>query len=299
LPLAGALLLACACGPGADAPPPPPEFSMTRAWSHLTTQVAFGPRMPAHSGHRRQHKWLRDQLSFRADTLIEQKFTAPGEDGKPMQLANFVARFRPELQERVLLVAHLDTRARAEGSPEPLDRRFPTPGANVNASGVAVLMEMAQLLKTQPPRVGVDLLFTDGVGYSRAIDYAGTRHFLRAMPGYRARYAVVLEGVADSDPKLLMDSASVSGAGDATRRMWEVADELGYDTLFVAQAGKARDTQGSVLAAAGIATVVVAESEYGPGNIAWNSTDDYPRLTSEETLRAVGRTLVALVYREQ
>ncbi|HEU0015725.1 MAG TPA: M28 family peptidase [Longimicrobium sp.] len=299
MPLAGALLLLCACSGGEDAPPPPPEFSMTRAWSHLTTQTAFGPRFPAHSGHRRQHKWLREQLSFRADTLIEQKFTAPDERGRPMQLTNWVARFRPELSDRVLLVAHLDTRARADGSPDPLDRRFPTPGANVNASGVAVLMEMAQLLKQQPPLVGVDLLFTDGVGYSKEIDFAGTRHFLKAMPGYRARYAVVLEGVADLDAKFLMDSASLAGAEEPTRRLWDTARELGYDTVFVAQPGRPRPTEGSVLAAAGIPTVVVAESEYGPSNITWNSTDDYPRMASEETLRLVGRTVATLVYREK
>lgn len=292
--LAAALLLA-AC---ADRPPPTPEFNQDRAWSHVVTQLAHGPRYAGNPGHRRQLAWLVEQLRVRADTVIEQKFTATDPAGQTLELTNVVARFRPELADRVLLVANWDTRRRADGSPEPLDRRFPVPGANVNASGVAVMMEMAQLFAEQPPPVGVDLLLADGDDYSREVRMAGTRHFLASMPGYRPRYAVVLQGVADVEAKFPMDSVSAASASGPARRIWEAARRLRYDSVFVTQTAASTETQGPVLAAAGISTVVIADREYGPLNMRWHASDDLPRFLSRETLGLVGRTLAAAIYAE-
>lgn len=289
--LAGVLLLA-AC---ADRVPPAPEFNQDRAWSHLVGQLAFGPRYAGNPGHRRQLAWMVEQLGFRADTVIQQKFTARDSAGKTLEMTNVIARFRPQAADRILLVANWDTRRRADGSPEPLDRKFPVPGANVNASGVAVLMEMAQLFKQQPPPVGVDLLLADGDDYSREVRMAGTRHFIQSMPGYRPRYAVVLRGVADVDAAFPMDAGS---AAEPARRMWDAARRLRYDSVFVAQTAPAAASQGPLLAAAGIPTVVVADREYGPLNMRWHASDDLPRFLSRKTLGLVGRTLAATVYAE-
>lgn len=292
--LAGVLLLA-AC---ADRPPPAPEFSQDRAWSHLVQQLAFGPRYAGAPGQWRQLAWMVEELEFRADTVIQQKFTATDAAGKTLQMTNVVARFRPELADRVLLVANWDTRRRADGSPEPLDRRFPVPGANLNASGVAVLMEMAQLFWQQPPPVGVDLLLADGDDYSREVQMMGTKHFIRSMPGYRPRYAVVLQAVADANAGFPMDSASAASAAEPARRMWEAARRLRYDSVFIPQTAPAAANQGPILAAAGIPTVVVADREYGPLNMRWHASDDLTRFLSRETLGLVGRTLAATIYAE-
>jgi glutaminyl-peptide cyclotransferase len=289
--LAGALLLA-ACG---DRPPPAPDFNPDRAWSHLNRQMAFGPRYAGNPGHRRQLAWLLEEMRFRADSVIPQTFTTRAADGQLLELTNVVARFRPELADRVLLVANWDTRRRSDGSPEPLDRKFPVPGANVNASGVAVLMEMAQLFKEQPPPIGVDILLADGDDYSKEVSMAGTRYFLTKMPGYRPRYAVVLQAVADADAKFPMDAGA---AAEPARRMWDAAKALGYDSVFVAETAPAMANQGPVLAAAGIPTIVVADREYGPGNLRWHASDDMPRFLSKETLDLVGRTLAATIYAE-
>jgi glutaminyl-peptide cyclotransferase len=290
--LAGALFLG-ACG---QRPPPAPEFNPDRAWSHLVRQLSFGPRYAESPGHRRQLAWMAEELEFRADTVIRQEFTATDSAGKTLRMTNLVARFRPELADRVLLVANWDTRRRADGSPEPLDRRLPVPGANLNASGVAVLMEMAQLFREEPPPVGIDLLLADGDDYSREVQMTGTRHFIRSMPGYRPRYAVVLQGVADVEARFPMDSASATSAAEPARRMWEAARRLRYDSVFAPRTAAAAPSQGLVLAAAGIPAVVVADREYGPLNARWHAVDDLPRYLSKETLRLVGRTLAAAVY---
>jgi len=290
------MLLLASCSRGA---PPPPEFSDARAWTHLRSQMGFGPRYPGDKGSQRQLLWLLDELKFRADTVIQQPFTAPGEGGRPVKLTNVLARFRPELRDRVLLVAHRDTRRRADGSPDPLDRRFPTPGANVNASGVAVLMEMAQLIKEQPTLVGVDILFADGDDFRDEADFAGTRHFLARMPGYRPRYAVVLQGVGDRLAEFPRDSLSVATAAQATARVWDAAKAADADSVFVQRTAPPMRNAGRVLAAAGIPTVIVADREYGPDNMRWHAIADRTEFVSRETLGLVGRVLATAVYGEQ
>jgi hypothetical protein len=290
------LLLLGACSRPA---PPPPDFSEARAWTHLLSQIGFGPRYPGDKGSQRQLLWLLDELKFRADTVIQQGFTAAGEGGRPLTMTNVVARFRPELKDRVLLVAHRDTRRRADGSYDPLDRRFPTPGANVNASGVAVLMELAQLMKEQPPLVGVDLLFADGDDFRDEADFAGTRHFLASMPGYRPRYAIVVQGVGDKLAEFPRDSLSVATAAEATARVWDAAAAVDADSVFVTRTAPPAKNAGRVLAAAGIPTVIVADREYGPDNLRWHSIDDRTAFVSRETLGLVGRVLATAVYREQ
>jgi hypothetical protein len=287
-----AALLLSACG---DRPPRGPEFRQDRAWSHLVRQTSFGPRYADNPGHRRQLAWMVEELEFLADTVIRQEFTAADSAGKPLKMTNVVARFRPVLADRVLLVANWDTRRRADGSPEPLDRRRPVPGANLNASGVAVLMEMAHLFRQEPPPVGIDLLLADGDDYSREVQMTGTKHFIRSMPGYRPRYAVVLQAVGDVDAKFPMDAGS---APEPARRMWEVAKRLRYDSVFVPTPAAAAPNQGPLLAAAGIPTVVVADREYGPLNMRWHAVADLPPVLSRETLGLVGRTLVATIYAE-
>jgi hypothetical protein len=43
--------------------------------------VAFGPRYPGDRGADRQLAWLMEELRFRADTVVQQRFTFPGEQG--------------------------------------------------------------------------------------------------------------------------------------------------------------------------------------------------------------------------
>jgi glutaminyl-peptide cyclotransferase len=293
-----AVLALSLAGCGEPKAPPPPDFEQERAWATLVQQVSFGPRYPGGRGAGRQAEWLLDELKFRADTVYEQKFMGPGEGGRPVPMSNVLARFRPELKDRVLLVAYRDTRRRAEGSMEPLDRRFPTPGANLNASAVAVLMELTQLFRQQPPPVGVDLLLTDGDGVSREADFAGTRHFLASMPGYRPRYAILVQGVGDREALIPRDSLSVAGAAEATGRVWAAAKALHYDSVFVDAVARPVENSAGVLAAAGIPVVVVADREYGPGNVRWHSIDDKVEYVSRETLGLVGRVLAAALYAE-
>lgn len=276
-----------------------PEFPADVAWAFLTDQLAAGPRIPGKKPHDRTLVWLRGQLGFRADTVIEQAFafdTVPGT--KPVPMTNVLARFRPAERRRILLVAHWDSRPRADNSANPGDRaRMPVPGANDNASGVAVLVTLAEVMRQQAPGVGVDLLFTDGDDYAEG-RMAGTEHYLSTLaPGDRPAFALVLESVGDRDAWFPRDAGSRRHAPALVHRVWETARAVGRDSVFTAET--TGDSAGAHLRfnAAGIPAALVSDPVYGPGNSYWHTVNDLPANVSRETLAEVGEVLAEIIYR--
>src|SRR2546426_12352340 len=154
--------------------------------------------IPGTPGHERAGDWILTQLRADADAVVIQAFTHVTRRGDVLHLRNFLARFRPALPERVLFLAHWDTRPHADQSANLGAQRLPVPGANDGASGVAVLLGMAEALKARPPAVGVDLLFVDGEDYGDFADsndvLIGSRYFAAHQPaGYPPLYAVLFD----------------------------------------------------------------------------------------------------------
>ena len=274
-----------------------PDFLADVAWAFLTDQVSIGPRYAGTKPHDRAVRWLRDQLSFRADTVAVQPFPFTTPEGKRVEMTNVLARWRPEAPRRMLLVAHWDTRPRAEDSADPMDRHYPVPGANDGASGTAVLVALAEVFREQKPEVGVDLLFTDGDDF---VDgrWLGTEHFIAQLGAApRPAFAIVLELVGDRDAWLPRDAGSLRHAPAVVRRVWGTAAELGKDSVFVAET--VPDSLGAhlLLSRAGIPAARLNDPEYGPGNSYFHTVRDLPGATRRETLALVGGVLAEVVYR--
>src|SRR5207237_9590221 len=116
---------------------PPREIDGSHACSYLEQQMQFGPRIPNTAAHERTGDWILAQLRTRADTVAVQPITHVTRQGDTLHLRNFFARFRPAIAERVLFLAHWDTRPHADRSPNLGQQRLPAPGATARASSVA------------------------------------------------------------------------------------------------------------------------------------------------------------------
>jgi glutaminyl-peptide cyclotransferase len=307
--LALALAPACERGGGGEAGVPAvpvearverPAFNSERAFDHLRRQVAFGPRVPGTEGHSAQLRWMREYLAERADTVIEQPFTHVTRAGQTLQMTNLFARFRPEAQERVLLLAHWDTRPTADEARNPADRSTPILGANDGASGTAVLLELAEMFRASPPPIGVDVLLVDGEDFGPTGDdmYLGAKHFAANLPpGYRPFYGVLLDMVGDQNPRFPVEGYSEQFAPEVVQRVWGLAHEMGYGDVFVNERGGMIQDDHVPLNEAGIRTIDIIDFEYGPGNRFWHTPQDVPENTSAESLRIVGEVVAELLYR--
>jgi len=285
--------------PSAEIPP----FDGKRAYEHLKRQVAFGPRNPNSRGARECLAWLAMTLRSSADEVRLQEFTHQGY-GEMLRLTNVVASFRPEEKVRVLLLAHWDTRPRAEQDENPARRGEPIAGANDGASGVAVLLELAAMLKQAPPPVGVDILLTDGEDYGYEGDlqnyFLGARHFARTKPaGYNPRFGILLDMVGDTYLEIPREGYSERYARDVNDLVWRTAAELGV-SQFVQSVGSLVDDDHLPLNEAGIKTIDLIDFDYpDPTNRYWHTHQDTPDKCSPASLEAVGRVVATVIYRQR
>ncbi len=285
------LLFGCAADRARDQ-----EFDGAAALTYVEAQLAFGPRVPNTEGHRNTGNWIERQLRDRADSVEVQAFEHVTVDGDTLALRNFLGRFRPELSERVLYLAHWDTRPRADRSPNMGDRRRPVPGANDGASGVAVLLGVADALRNVPPELGVDLLFVDGEDYG---DFGagpdvllGSRHYAAGLAAQPAPlFAVVWDMVGDRNLRIFQEQNSVSGAPEVVARVWTTAAELGYGRVFRPSVGYAVTDDHLPLLEAGIRAIDVIDFEYP----SWHTTEDTLDKVSAESLQVVGDVAMALL----
>lgn len=284
-----------------DAAPPPREFDAATAFRYLETQVGFGYRIPGTPGHARTAEWLDSLLRERADTVIVQAWDHVTAAGATLPLRNFLARFNPAATERILFLAHWDTRPVSDNPAYDGDRTRPVPGANDGASGVAVLLGMADALRLKPPVVGVDLLFVDGEDYGnfdteKADVLIGSRYYAQHLPpGPKPLYAVLFDLVADKELRFLQEGNSLLGAPDVVDLVWQTAREIGHGAAFVAEPGVTLTDDHVELQKAGIKAIDVVDFDYGPRNAWWHTPEDTLDKVSAYSLRITGDVGMALV----
>ncbi len=219
-------------------------FSGDSALAYARAQVAFGPRVPGSEGHRRAGDWIETQMRARADSVEVQRWKHVTQRGDTLPMRNIIARFRPELAQRVLYITHWDTRPTADNDRNLGARQRPIAGANDGASGVGLLVALADALKKSPPTVGVDLLFVDGEDYGQFENWSdttknrdvliGSQYFARTMPAsYKPIFGVVFDMIGDAGLQLYQEGYSISAAPEVVSRVWDTARELGYQKVFI------------------------------------------------------------------
>lgn len=286
-----ATVLACASRGPAES-----QFNGEVALSYIETQLSFGPRVPNTEGHRRTGDWIQEHLAGTADTVEVQEFTHVSVDGDTLRLRNFIGRFRPEVSERILFLAHWDTRPMSDRAQNLGQRDLPVPGANDGASGVAILLGVADELALLPPNFGVDLLFVDGEDFGDFNEnkdvLLGSRYFAANLPeGYQPLFGVLFDMVGDADLRIPKEWNSQNRAPEVVERVWRRADELGYGRIFRSEVGGGVTDDHLPLLDAGIRTINVIDFTYPPHHTPEDTFDK----VSAESLEIVGNVAMALV----
>ncbi len=285
---------ACERGGG----PRPGKFDGESALRYARSQVEFGTRIPGTAGAQRAGDWIVARMRERADSVVVQSWTQTLSDGRQLPLRNILARFRPDLPDRVLYVTHWDTRPVSDEAGDPAERKLPMPGANDGASGVGLLIALGDALKKTPPGVGVDLLFVDGEDYG---DFGTMKDVLMGStwfaahlpsPGYRPLFGVLWDMIGDRDLSIRQEQNSVTQAPEVVRRVWQQAAELGHDDVFVEQQTAYPITDDHIpLLSAGLRVIDVIDLEY-PYHHRPNDTIDK---ISARSLSIVGDVAEALL----
>ncbi|HUG28485.1 MAG TPA: M28 family peptidase [Gemmatimonadales bacterium] len=277
----------------------PQEFDGQAAHAYVARQMEFGHRIPGTEPHAAMAAWLEEHLRGVADEVVVQRWNHTAASGAALPMVNVIARFRPELQDRILYLAHWDTRPISD-APASSDPTAPMPGANDGGSGVAILLGVADALRALPAGIGVDLLFVDGEDYG---DFGtdtdvliGSKYYAQhQLQGPRPRFAVLFDIVGHEGAVFDKEGYSVIAAPRVVDLVWEVAAQLGYQETFVPRVGIQITDDHVPLQRAGIAAIDII----GYGNYEhWHTPDDTLDKISAGMLQIVGDVAMAVLRRE-
>ncbi|MDD4459090.1 MAG: M28 family peptidase [Proteiniphilum sp.] len=294
--------------------PQSPVFNADSAYRYLEEQVAFGPRVPGTAAHEACGNYLSAKLASFGAEVTEQRTEVTHYDGRRLPIRNIIGSFAPEQEKRILLFAHWDSRPFADEESDPERRQQPISGADDGASGVGVLLEIARQLQQKPLDVGVDIIFFDledwgqpSFGQQQVTgDWwcMGSRYWAEQphVEHYRAEYGILLDMVGSAGATFLKEGYSLQYAPAIVERVWSTARKLGYGSYFPQQqGGYITDDHLPVneLERAPSINIINLKRDsrtgFGPH---WHTLKDDMRNIDRNTLKAVGQTVLELLYTE-
>ena len=298
-----------------------PSFNADSAYAFTKAQCDFGPRDMNSRGHDLCGEWIVSKFKEYGCKVTTQTATLAGYDGTKLRSRNIMASINPEATTRILLCAHWDSRPWADNDPDSANWRKPILAANDAASGVAVMLELARIIgkskdeKAFNKQLGIDFVCFDAEdwGTPQWADVAdnadswalGAQYWSKNLPqGYEARYGVLLDMVGGVGAKFYREGMSMQYAPEIVKKVWRAAREVGFGSYFPKEdGGVITDDHVPVNQFAKIPTIDIIpyyadcqQSSFGP---TWHTLADNMENIDKNTLKAVGQTLVQVIYKEK
>ena len=298
-----------------------PSFNADSAYAFTKAQCDFGPRDMNSRGHDLCGEWIVSKFKEYGCKVITQTATLAGYDGTKLRSRNIMASINPEATTRILLCAHWDSRPWADNDPDSANWRKPILAANDAASGVAVMLELARIIgrskdeKAFNKQLGIDFVCFDAEdwGTPQWADVAdnadswalGAQYWSKNLPqGYEARYGILLDMVGGVGAKFYREGMSMQYAPEIVKKVWRAAREVGFGSYFPKEdGGVITDDHVPVNQFAKIPTIDIIpyyadcqQSSFGP---TWHTLADNMENIDKNTLKAVGQTLVQVIYKEK
>ena len=299
---------------------PIPVFQPDSAYAYVKKQVDFGIRLPGTPTHLQCKDWLVAKLKEFGAEVIEQNFDANVYTGETLKATNVIGQYNPEAKKRILLCAHWDSRHIAEEDPDEVKKKKPILGADDGASGVGVLLEVARLIGEHGLDMGVDIIFFDAEDHGQNRDNPNaTDEEIRAnmrtwclgsqywsknkhASNYKANYGILLDMVGSKNARFPKEKYSLSVAPSVVNKTWKLAKSMGFGNHFIPEAdGPITDDHVFVHQDGGIPTIDIinmsnkSNQTFGDH---WHTHNDDMSVIDKRTLKAVGRVLTAVVYKE-
>ena len=293
---------------------PAPSFNEDSAYHYVAEQCLFGPRIMNSAAHDSCGEYIAQKFKSFGATVYDQYADAKLYDGTPIQLRNIIASFNPSAPARIIISGHWDSRPWADNDPDEAKHNIPIDGANDGGSSIGILLEIARQLHLQSDsnkvQVGVDLICWDAedsgeTGGSQESSWClGSQYWSgkRHIDGYTARYGINLDMVGGNNTVFYREMISMAYAPAIVDKVWAAANRIGYGKYF------SYDDRGTGVTddhlqvnRGGIPCIDVIGTDAHEGGFpaTWHTVSDNIQNINKETLKAVGQTMLEVIWTEQ
>ncbi|MFQ5612102.1 MAG: M28 family peptidase [Anaerolineae bacterium] len=257
------------------------DFDGQRAYGFVLDQEALGSRPTGSEAGWATGDLIIQALDDETWAVETQEFFFKGVRGR-----NVIARAGQG--PVIILGAHYDTRPVADQDPDAQLRQQPILGANDGASGVAVLLELANSLDTALLQHEVWLAFFDAEDRGRLDGWpfsVGARYLAQNL-AVRPDAVIVVDMVGDADQNIFYELNSDPAL---SQEIWAVAGALGYSDYIIPAGKYAIIDDHTPFLELGIPAIDIIDFDYPY----WHTVADTSDKVSPESLERVGRTLEA------
>lgn len=257
-------------------------FDGQRAQGFVASLTALGPRPSGTEANPRAAELIAEELRRQGWEVVEQDFEQDG-----VALRNVIARTGSG--DVVLLGTHYDTLAISDLDSDPTKQGTATPGANDGASGVAVLLELAQSLDKSRLINQVWLAFFDGKYLNGEVSggeqpaSAGARYLAENLD-VQPQSMILIDLVGGADQQFFFDGNSDPRLSNM---LWQMAEALGFARWFVPEVRHEMVNDHLAFRDLGVPVAAIADLDYP----FWRSTDDTADKLSSDALERTGRVL--------
>lgn len=292
-----------------------PDFNADSAYSYIAKQVSFGPRVMNSDAHKKCAEYLITMLKKYCDTVYVQESKAKAFDGTWLNFKNIIGSIKPGINNRIFISSHWDSRPFADYDDDEKNYKTPIDGANDGASGVGIIFEIARLLHSNIPPIGIDFILFDAEDYGQPekSDYPkqedtwclGSQYWSKKphIKGYYAKYGILLDMVGAENATFYKEGISMQYAPDIVKKVWGAASQQGYSDYFIdSQYGDLIDDHVYINRIAKIPTIDIIHhiNNTGTGFFKyWHTTKDNLECINKNTLKAVGQTLLTVIFEEE
>jgi glutaminyl-peptide cyclotransferase len=276
-------------------------FNTTAAYETIAKQIQLGPRIPGSTGIEKTRLLLEQKYNSNDDWVVNyQNFTKLWIDDVNVTLVNII--YTPTtLNESLpyfILLAHYDTRLWADKDPNLDLRKNPVPGANDGASGVAIALELGQILIKQYNISNFKIILFDGEdqGGTGWNWLEGSRFFVESQDCEidKISYAILLDMVGGINATFKREGYSDQYSQSLLSKLWNIGIDLGHQHYFLNKSWIKIIDDHLPFLEKGVPAVDIID-DFSNNYKAWHTTSDNLDQISTETLFAVGETLETFI----
>ena len=255
------------------------QFNGEKAFEYVNKQLTFGPRIPGGEGHEVFINWAINELLSFGWQVQKQNLLY-----HETQLTNIIAE-KGQGTNWIVLGAHYDSRKFADHDPIYENRQQPLLGANDGASGVAILLELAEVLKFNSS-LKISLVFFDGEDQGQINDWdwiIGSSYYVSHLIT-RPSKVIIIDMVGDKELNIYRENTSDQFL---TSEIWKTAGLLGYNSYFIDNTKYTMIDDHTPFLSSNIPASLIIDFDYR----FWHTTKDTIEQISPLSLRIVGATL--------